>query len=452
METESLAADSTPELLPFVQPPAAETSEHLPPLISDRGFWSMAVTQFLGAFNDNLFKQLVLLLATPRLVEGVAQGQDRQGMVMAVFAAPFILLAGLSGWLADRLPKRNIIIGAKMAEIFIMLLGMIAFLQYDPADSHRLVWGLMIVLCLMGIHSTFFGPPKYGILPEMLRDSDLPKANGIFLMLTFLAIICGTALAVPFEKDLQNAWLGSLMCMGIAVVGTFTAFGVRHTPAANPTAPLRPADLITPPETLAIVRADRQLMLALLVTSLFWLLGGIVTSGVNALGKTQLGLSGNKLLLFTTMVAVGIPVGCLLGGYLSRGRINPRIVRAGGLGILTCLVLLCLRGGPQQHLLGFTGSLPVLVLLGLSTGMFVVPIQVSLQVLPPKQEKGRIIALMNLCNWIGIIVGAILLQITMGIVEANNSPRNTVFALGAAIMLPVVLFYRPKEVVLSEKT
>ena len=460
METESLAADSTPvgrsTVNPFASPqtvvtPELDESYSAPPVIADTAFWSMAVTQFLGAFNDNLFKQLVLLLATPKIIAGVAQGADHQGFVMAIFAVPFIVLAGLSGWVADKWPKRNIIVLCKAAEIGIMLLGMFAFLKYDAQHPDALLSWLLPVLFLMGVHSTFFGPPKYGILPELLRDSDLPKANGIFLMLTFLAIIGGTALAGYFEHEMQNAWRGSRIGVGLAVLGTITALGVRRTPAANPHAKLRPADFVVTPETLAVVRADRQLALALLVTSMFWLLGGMVTSGVNAVGKTQLGLEGTQLIAFTVMVAFGIPIGCLLGGYLSRGRINPRVVQIGSLGILACLVLLSLRGGEQNHLLGYHGSLPVLALLGVATGMFIVPIQVSLQALPPKQEKGRIIALMNLCNWIGIIIGAVMFELLMLLVQHIGQPRNTAFILCVLVMLPVVLFYRPKEVVLSAK-
>jgi acyl-[acyl-carrier-protein]-phospholipid O-acyltransferase/long-chain-fatty-acid--[acyl-carrier-protein] ligase len=130
---------------------------------------------------------------------------------------------------------------------------------------------------------------------------------------------------------------------------------------------------------------------------------------------------------------------------LSRGKISARVVAVGAAGIVLCLTLLCLRGGEHLHLLGYWGSIPVLVLLGVSTGMFIVPVQVSLQALPPAGEKGRMIALMNQCNWIGIILGAILFKMCTIALDYTGQPRNVVFGVTALLMLPVALFYRPKE-------
>ncbi|MCA9239054.1 MAG: MFS transporter, partial [Planctomycetales bacterium] len=217
-----------------------------------------------------------------------------------------------------------------------------------------------------------------------------------------------------------------------------------------PGMPLRGWDLLIPPEVLKVVARDTQLLLALLVTSMFWLLGGIVQQSVNAFGKTQLGLDDARTSVLSAMLGVGIPIGCVIGGLLSKGRINPRVVTAGASGLVFCLLLMALRGGPQQHLLGFIGSIPVLVLMGVSTGMFIVPVQVSVQVLPPPDEKGRMIALMNQCNWIGIVIGAGIFKLTLLILNNTNQPRNTMFIVAALIMLPIALFYRPEERRLSD--
>lgn len=420
--------------------------EDLPPLLKDKAFWGMNVTQFLGAFNDNLFKQLLLLLATPTAAAAAAgTAEDKQMESMLVFATAFLIFSGFAGWLADRTTKRTLIVASKVAEIAVMSLGLIGFFFYDQIG----LGGMMVVLFLMGTQSAFFGPPKYGILPEMLRDSDLPKANGIFLMFTFLAIIFGTALITLFGATAATAWRTGLVCVVIAVAGTITSLIVRRTPIANPGAKLRGVDLVVPPEMLRLVWHDKQLLLAVIVTSSFWMLGGMVQSGVNALGKTQLDL-GSTTSLLTAMLGVGIPFGCLMGGYLSRDRINPRVVTFGATGIVICLVLLSLPGGPKGHLLGFWGSIPVLIALGFSTGMFVVPIQVALQARPPAEEKGRMIALMNQANWIGVCLGAIAFGIAIGYLEQHNLPRNLVFLTTASIMLPIALFYRPKEMVLSK--
>src|SRR4051795_5728809 len=128
--------------------------DHLPELNRDRSFWAMAITQFLGAFNDNLFKQLILLLATPTAAELLAgTGKDRQSMATNVFAIPFLLFSGFAGYVSDRVSKRSIVVVAKCAEVIIMLLGFVGFWWYGIVGFN----GMMLVLFLMGVHSAFFG-------------------------------------------------------------------------------------------------------------------------------------------------------------------------------------------------------------------------------------------------------------------------------------------------------
>lgn len=440
------ATPSTSDALPS----STRVEGELPPLLQDKSFWGMSVTQFLGAFNDNLFKQLLLLLATPTAVEIAAaqaagdSAPDRQAEAMIVFASAFLIFSGFAGWLADRLSKRTLIIGAKFAEIGVMLLGMVGFFYYDVIGLP----GMFAILFLMGLQSTFFGPPKYGILPEIIHDRDLPQANGIFLMFTFVAIIFGTVLA-GVAKEIANeggaVWMVSGVCVLIAVAGTATSFLVRRVSPANPGAKLRWSDFLVPPEAIALVKRDRELFLALIVTSSFWLLGSIVQQSVNSLGKSQLGLDDGPTSALAAMLGVGIPIGCLIGGKLSAGSINPRVVAGGAIGVVVSLALLSLRGGQNDHLLGFWGSIPVLIAAGISTGIFIVPIQVAVQALPPANEKGRMIALMNQCNWVGIILGALLYKGALLFCDQFNQPRNTTFAIGALVMLPIAIFYRPKE-------
>ena len=134
-------------------------------------------------------------------------------------------------------------------------------------------------------------------------------------MFTFVAIIFGTVLA-GLAKELSDAggavWMVSAVCVLIAIVGTGTSLMVRRVPAATPTSQLRLRDFLVPPEAIALVRRDRELFLALLVTSSFWLLGSIVQQAVNALGKTQLGLDDGRTSVLAAMLGVGIPIGCLM--------------------------------------------------------------------------------------------------------------------------------------------
>jgi acyl-[acyl-carrier-protein]-phospholipid O-acyltransferase/long-chain-fatty-acid--[acyl-carrier-protein] ligase len=418
----------------------------LPPLNRDSSFWGMAATQFLGAFNDNVFKQLILLLATPAAA-AATEDEDRQWAAMFVFAGAFLVFSGFAGFLSDRFSKRPVIILAKVAEIVIMVLGAIGFYFYGQIGFA----GMLVVLFFMGSQSAFFGPAKYGILPEMLRPTDLPRANGIFLMLTFLAIIFGVALAGALLLLFRDqVWVASLTCIAIAVVGTGTSFLVRRLPPAQPDLKYEWSCWGVSREVVALLRKDHELVWAILVVAIFWMVGGIVQPALNALGKTQLGLDELRVSALSAAVGLGIAAGCMLGGHFSRNQVNPRIVTIGGVGLVATMVVMSLPGGEHQHLLGFWGSVPVLLLMGVFTGMFIVPIQVLLQSRPPQGDKGRMIATMNQFTWIGILLSAVLYKAFIEVLDATGGPRNLLFAFTAAIMLPVAMIYRPKHELLSE--
>ena len=262
-------------------PMAKEIPTELPasphsPLFSDPSFYGMTATQFLGAFNDNLFKQLVLLLAVGGTAATAAvevagaiektsarQGPDIQSLAMFLFAAPFLLFSGFAGYLSERYSKRTVVVACKVAEIGIVLLGMAAFALWNVTG----IAGLFFVLFLMGTHSAFFGPPKWGILPELFAKRDLPQANGIMLMTTFLAIIFGTASGVLADWfDVQRLWLASAACLVVAVLGTQTALLIRKLPAASPGLAFSPSALTVPGEIVALLKKDRQLLHAMLAS------------------------------------------------------------------------------------------------------------------------------------------------------------------------------------------
>jgi acyl-[acyl-carrier-protein]-phospholipid O-acyltransferase/long-chain-fatty-acid--[acyl-carrier-protein] ligase len=238
--------------------------------------------------------------------------------------------------------------------------------------------------------------------------------------------------------------------MGIAVVGTMTALVIRPLPAAQPYLKHSFAAWGVPREIRQLLRADRDLFWAIIVVSVFWMVGGLVLPNVNALGKTQLGLDDGPTSVLSACMGVGIAVGCLLGGYLSRGRVNRKVVTGGATGAVLALLVMALPGERNGHFLGFWGSIPVLVLVGLFAGMFIVPVQVSLQSRPPRGEKGRMIATMNQFSWIGVILSAVLWEVCVRLHGVTGWPLSTFFALTAMLMLPVALFYRPRDERLSD--
>ena len=439
---------------------AEDSKAALPRLYRDRAFWGMTATQFFGAFNDNLFKQLMLLLAIPVGLASVGM-QDQQGQATIVFSLPFVLFSGYAGFLADRFSKQPIIVLSKVAEIFVMLLGMLAFLFY----SHTGYEGLLIVLFLMGTQSAFFGPSKYGILPEMLRTEDLPRANGIIVMTTFLAIIFGTASAgllntgfeirnAPLVQSAPRLWIGSAICVAIAVVGTLTSLVIRRVPPARPGLKFRLSALTIPPESRRVLRRDTPLLMAILASCLFWLVAGIAILAVNSLGLRQLNVGDGWTSLMTAIIGLGIAIGAVVAGRMCRGRADTRVVRLGAWGLFLFLLILSISLPDGTHLLGFWGSLPVLVVLGISAGLFAIPVQVFIQARPPEGFKGRMIAVMNQTNFVAIMLSGAVYTLFDRIVGACGLPRSTTFAMMAVLILPVAIFYRlptddPPEVVAS---
>lgn len=447
---------------PATSPPgdvvtAAVDHSRLPPLMRDSSFWGLTLTQFLGAFNDNLFKQLVLLLAVASVSS--AKSSDNQDVAAIIFALPFVLFSGFAGYLSDRYSKRNITVWAKVAEIVIMLMGMVGFLMYASTGYA----GLLIVLFLMGAQSAFFGPSKYGILPELFRGTDLPRANGIIIMTTFLAIIFGTVTAGVLRDllveraseaaiDATRLWIGSLVCVGIAVVGTVTAALIRPTPRAVPDLEFRLSSLAIPPETRAVLWRDPPLVQAIFASSMFWLVSGITVLVVNFVGTHEMGFakeqSGTPTSALSACLAIGIMLGAVLAGKLSRGKVDFRLTRFGALGIVASLTVLGLYSGDRQ-LLGFGLSVPLMVLLGMFAAFFAIPVQVFIQARPQEDQKGRVIAVMNLANFTAILLSGVIYGLFDRLVGALGLPHAPIFILTGLIILPVAIFYRPKNIELA---
>jgi len=416
-------------------------------LWKDPAFWGMTATQFLGAFNDNVFKQMILLLAISTVStnggDAAAEpGNDLQGVAMIAFAIPFLLFSSYAGYLSEIYSKRTVIVLSKVAEFVVMSLGVAAFLLHASFG----VTALIVVLFLMGAQSAFFGPSKYGILPEMLRPRDLGRANGVILMTTFLGIIFGAVFAGLLVQLLSDRlYLAGSVCVLIAVVGTATSLWVRYTPPANPDLPLDWEAVTAPKDVRALLWSDSPLLLAVMASCAFWLVGGVVQPTVNAFGKTQLGMNDFWTSLLNAGVGLGIAAGCVVAGMWSREVVNFRLMRIGLWGIVVTLAAMSLPGVGESNLLGYWGSLSCLILLGVFTGFFAVPVQVFIQSRPPAGIKGRLIATVNLANWVAIVIAAVLYLAFGSITRAMQWQPSVVFAWTALLMLPAALLYRPND-------
>lgn len=467
---------------------SANDSAELPSLSHDPAFFGFLGTQFLGAFNDNVFKQMVLLLCVTEAARRQSLGEivssDGQGLVIALFAGPFVLFSGLAGYLSDKFSKRRIVVLSKVAEVAIMALAAAAFIIGAGQPALRLKC-LMLVLGLMGTQSAFFGPAKYGILPELFRDRDLPAANGLIQMTTFLAIIFGAALAGFLIDWYGDAlWIAAGYCVGLAVLGTFTSLLVRKTPIAQPNLTLTSGSLWITADVRRMLWEDRPLLNVLLISSVFWFVGGITQLAANAFGSEFLGWTAGRTSLLVASIGFGICLGCVVASRFSRDQINFGVARCGSFGLVAGFLWLSSFGirlepananppptvskpalakatsGPHKNpadvesreslwqLAWPKSALEVearaaMFFVGMAAGLFIVPLQVFLQTRPPADQKGRMIGAMNLINWCGIVLsGGIYFAIT-AILKATSLPSPGLWLVLAVCLLPVAIFYRP---------
>lgn len=445
-------------------PPESQAAISTGPLTTDTVFWGLLATQFLGAFNDNYFKQMVLLKCTD-VASG--PGGNLQWMAMAAFALPFVLLSGLGGYLSDRISKRTVIVACKFLEIVVMAAALLVLWLQFQNPSTELRW-LILVLALMGAQSAIFGPSKYGILPELFHQNRLLPVNGGIQMTTFLAIIFGMATAgIALDSMGKSLWVGSMIAVAIAVIGTLTSLVIRRTPVAAPTSRLEFGNLFVPGDIRRLIFSEPDLLKALLVATLFWFLGGVAQPGVNDLGKNTLLMNDTRTSLMVAFIGFGIAAGCVVAGFANRSKLSgdgARWTKIGSWSLLFSLVLISLLasgmfGRPEpsaetiesiwwcfvhangvEHALRFS-----MMCLGVSAGIFVVPIQVFVQAKPPADQKGRLIGSMNFMTWIGILLSAVWLLVFNQLVAFLPNPvqhQYLLFVSLAVLILPVALFYR----------
>jgi len=360
--------------------------------LKQAGFFAFFCTQFLGAFNDNFYKMVVSLVAlnaaTPQ------SGSLYVDLIAFLFILPSALFSGYAGHLADVYSKRSILVTVKVFEIVIMGMGFAAFLS-----GH--VESMLVIVFLMGLHSAFFSPAKYGILPEMLPETELSRGNGLLEMSTFMAIILGVSLGgaiYSIWKD-QLPWVGLIM-VAIAVFGTLTSLRISRVPASGSVKrfQLNPFGEIW--DGVKRLHADKPLRLTVVGISYFWFLAALVQLDMLFFGKELLQLDDFQIGLLGTFLAIGIGTGSLAAGRLSGDKIELGLVPLGSIAMGICLLLVSFSA-PSY----FFNSAS-LVLLGFSGGLFAVPLNALLQHRSGREEKGQLIATNNFFNTIGIALAA----------------------------------------------
>jgi acyl-[acyl-carrier-protein]-phospholipid O-acyltransferase/long-chain-fatty-acid--[acyl-carrier-protein] ligase len=385
-----------------------------------RGFWWLFVTQFQGAFSDNVLKWLVISLIT-----GMGFSNDKRdqlvGVVGALFALPFILFSMTGGYFADRFSKRSVTIGIKLFEIFVMLLALCGL------AASRLYLAIACVF-LMEVHSAIFGPSKYGLLPELLPESKLSWGNGVLELGTFVSIIGGTVVGASLCKTFagKQAWSGMVLVV-LAGFGLFTSLGISKVPAADPAKKFRANFLADLWGQLKLIRKDRVLWLATVGNTYFFALAALIQFLIVIYAKDVLNLSDPQQSSYLqAATAIGIGLGSFAAGYLSGGKIEYGLIPLGSIGMTVLAALLGRRG------LSFANVAVDLSVLGFFGGFFIVPIAALLQHRPERESRGGVLAAANLLSFVGIFAASGVYYLVTVVLHLSPS---TVFVLLAAVTL-----------------
>ncbi len=281
-----------------------------------------------------------------------------------------------------------------MLEVVVMALGMIAL-----AAGH--LEAAYAVLFLMALHSTFFSPAKYGILPETLPESELSRANGLLEMSTFVAIVIGTAAGgFLFDVWRDNLWLIGALALALAAIGTASSLGIRRVPPAAPQQAIGWNPFGEIRDGLVRLWGDRVLWPTVVGLSYFWFLGALLQQLVILFGSRTMGLDPGWIGILTTFAAIGIGAGSMAAGRLSGDKVELGLVPIGAFGMGVFSIALAWSGD------SFAGASVSLTLIGFSGGLFAVPLNAILQQRPDAAEKGRLLATNNFLNVIGILLAS----------------------------------------------
>jgi MFS family permease len=369
--------------------------------LRSRSYIGLILSQFLAAFNDQAIHAAAMFYA---IHQSFLNKDAAISLMPILFFAPWAVFCTIAGYLADRYSKRSSLVAWKVAEIGITLVALGGFWL---GTVHHLAVGPALVLStvfLMGTHSAFFVPAKYGIMPEILPADLLSRGNGILESTSFLAVILGTVTGgyLSFLFRDQEYWIGVLL-VGLAVLGAAFSLLIRPVAAANPGRPF-PTNLFKPLlDNLRLMLASRPLALAILGIAFFTFMVAFMRGTMYLHGQSQNPVWDEfQTSSIVATVALGVGLGSPLAGFLSGSKVELGLVPIGAVGMILATLLAALL------LFWLPGLIAMLVLIGFFSGFYIVPLYTLLQHRAPKTSKGDLIATSNFINVTGAIAASVL--------------------------------------------
>ena len=399
-------------------------------------------TQFLGAFNDSLFKQGVVLFVTYQLYSNAAKEFQFSAIAQGLFILPFFLFSALAGQLADDHDKSKIIRIVKLCEIGIMILGGAGIMLAN-------IPLMLAAVCLMGVHSTFFGPIKYAILPQHLQKDEVLGGTGLVEAGTYSAILGGTILAGILAPTPEIAAASTI---GIAVLGYLAG---RQVPSAPPSAERIPFNWHIIRASVQLVSATLhipRLFLAICSISFFWTIGAVLIIIFPPLVKNVLGADEQVASLFIAIFSIGIAIGSVLINRLLKSEVSARYAPPSviAMGVFVILLHFVARAwgehGVELTTLGNflfnpMAGLMILALLGVAItgGMFVVPLYAFLTTTVPKTETARTVAANNIVNSGAMVIGSL---VAFALSSAGVGPVGQLLLVAAMCLISAWLGWK----------
>ena len=381
----------------------------------NKSFLSLFITQFLGAFNDNLYKNaLIIFLVFNLPADAKLDSQYLVTIAVGLFILPFFLFSSTGGQLADKYPQHILIRWTKIMEILIMIWGAIAFINHHTTH-------LLMVLFFMGTQSAFFGPVKYSIIPSIVPKKDLLKANSFVEAATFLAILLGTIAGGLIIMHNQGHYIIAIAIVSIAIAGLVSSTFILPLKAVKSSLRLN-WNLVS--ENIHIIQYTKKhhtLFCAIIGISWIWLLGAIFLSQFPYMVKETLYSSQSVVTFFLTLFSVGVAMGSLLCNKVCKGCLNTLIVPISGLIIcIFCLDLSYILADYPTNVsgeifnfkqfintfLGYRISIDLLII-SIASGLYIVPLYVMLQSKGKNSHRARIIASNNVFNSLFMVLSTL---------------------------------------------